>query len=659
MMFKRILIANRGEIACRVARTAHRLGVQTVGVYSDADAESLHASSMDLAVHIGPAPARDSYLNIERIIEAAKETRSQAIHPGYGFLSENPGLARACDDNGIVFVGPPAEAIEAMGSKIRAKQIMENSGIPLVPGYHGEDQSAEYLQRIADGIGYPVLIKASAGGGGKGMRVVRATSDFESALASARRESASAFGDDTVLIEKYLDKPRHVEIQVFRDNHGNTVHLFERDCSIQRRHQKILEEAPAPGLDESTRQRMGDAAVRAADAIDYRGAGTIEFIMDADGAFYFMEMNTRLQVEHPVTEWVTGQDLVEWQLRVAAGEVLPCTQADLHLHGHAFEARVYAENPASNFLPSTGVLSLAEFPEQNGSVRVDTGVQTGDAISVHYDPMIAKVIAWGPDRRSALDRLHGALSDTRIAGVETNIEFLLRVLEREEIVSGRPDTHLVERHLDQLVETGPAPSTVLVLAAFHEIAALAFHNAQCSDADPFSDVDGWRPNLPGEFKFEYKDQVRNHDCRLIFDEGHAQVIVDERSYSVAGRLEDDHRLMATIDGVKCDAHVVQRPQRLDVFFSGRHYALERHADVVADALESETDRVTAPMPGKITSVNVKVGDQVSRGAVLLVMEAMKMEHTIVAPHDGTIERMPFQVGDTVAEGAELAGFQEH
>jgi len=657
-MFKRILIANRGEIACRVARTARRLGVQTVGVYSDADARALHTRTMDCAVHIGPAAASESYLNVERIVRAAQDTGCQAIHPGYGFLSENASLARACAENGLAFIGPPPEAIEAMGSKIRAKQIMETSGIPLVPGYHGADQSAAQLKRVADDIGYPVLIKASAGGGGKGMRVVREPGAFESALDGARRESASAFGDDKMLIEKYLDKPRHVEIQVFRDRHGGSVHLFERDCSIQRRHQKILEEAPAPGLDDATRQRMGEAAVRAADAIDYQGAGTVEFIMDESGGFYFMEMNTRLQVEHPVTEWVTGQDLVEWQLRVAAGEPLPCAQDALPLHGHAFEARVYAENPANQFLPSTGTLTLAAFPEQDEHVRVDAGVETGDAITVHYDPMIAKLITWGPDRRSALDRLHGALCETRIAGVETNIDFLLEVLEQEDVAAGRADTHFVEQHLDELIRFEPAPPAVLVLAAFHEIAALARRKQRRGDHDPFSAVDGWRPNLSSEFRLEYTDRVRKHECRLVFDDAGIRVVVDDTSHQVSGELAEDGRLAAIIDGVRCEAYVVHAPERLDVFFSGRHYGLERHVDVVSDAGEADTERVTAPMPGKITQVSVKAGDEVERGAVLLVLEAMKMEHTIVAPHAGTIERIPYREGDTVSEGAELASYRD-
>jgi len=657
-MFKRILIANRGEIACRVARTAKRLGIQAVGVYSDADAHALHTRSMDLAVHIGPAPARESYLDVERIMRAARDTGCQGIHPGYGFLSENADLARACDDNGIAFIGPPAGAIEAMGSKIRAKRIMEDSGIPLVPGYHGDDQSSEHLENVADDIGYPVLIKASAGGGGKGMRVVREPADFAAALEGAKRESASAFGDDKVLIEKYLDQPRHVEIQVFRDDHGNGVHLFERDCSIQRRHQKILEEAPAPGLDEATRQSMGKSAMRAADAIDYRGAGTVEFIMDAGGGFYFMEMNTRLQVEHPVTELVTGQDLVEWQLRVAAGEPLPCGQEDLAIHGHAFEARVYAENPGNEFLPSIGELTLAAFPEQDEHVRVDAGVQTGDAISVHYDPMIAKVITWGPDRRNALERLHGALSLTHIAGVETNIEFLLDVLEQEDVAAGRADTHFVEKHMDALLRRDPTPATVLVLAAYHEIASLARGNRLAGDHDPFAAVDGWRPNLASEFRFEYTDHAHSHECRLLFDGAGARVIVDETAYDVGGEMQDDGRLAATVDGVRCEAWIVHRPERLDVFFGGRHYGLERHVDVVSDAQEADTDRITAPMPGKITSVSVKPGDTVERGAMLLVLEAMKMEHTITAPHDGVIDRLPFKEGDSVSEGAELAAYRD-
>jgi 3-methylcrotonyl-CoA carboxylase alpha subunit len=403
---------------------------------------------------------------------------------------------------------------------------------------------------------------------------------------------------------------------------------------------------------------MGDAAVRAADAIDYRGAGTVEFIMDEHGGFYFMEMNTRLQVEHPVTEWITGQDLVEWQLKVAAGEPLPCEQKELHIHGHAFEARVYAENPTREFLPSTGTLTHVSFPVQDGHVRVDAGVQTGDAISVHYDPMIAKVITWGSDRRSALEHLHEALSDTRVAGVQTNIEFLLDVLEQQDVIDGRADTHFVEKHLDELIRLEPAPPMVLVLATLHEIASLERQRKRHRDSDPFSAVDGWRPNLSSEFRFEYTDHVQKHECRLVFDTEVARVIVDEQTYHVSGELEDDGRLAATIDGVKCDAFVVHQARRLDVFFNGRHYGLDRHADVVTDAAQADTGRITAPMPGKITAVSVKPGDQVQRGAVLLVLEAMKMEHSIAAPRDGTIDRIPYQVGDTVAEGAELASFQD-
>jgi len=460
------------------------------------------------------------------------------------------------------------------------------------------------------------------------------------------------------LIEKYLDKPRHVEIQVFRDGVGHCVHLFERDCSIQRRHQKILEEAPAPGIDEPIRQRMGEAAVRAADAIDYRGAGTVEFIMDDAGGFYFMEMNTRLQVEHPVTEWITGQDVVEWQLRVAAGEPVPCRQEELHIHGHAFEARVYAENPTNEFLPSTGRLTLAAFPEQGGHVHVDAGVQTGDEISVHYDPMIAKIITWGPDRRSALEWLHGALSETRIAGVETNIEFLLDVLDQEDVVEGRADTHFVEKHLDELIDRDAAPPAVLVLAAFHEIACLERHNQLHGNRDPFAAVDGWRPNLASEFLFEYDDHAKQHECRLVFDRAGTRVVVDDNTYRVDGELEGDGRLVATIDGIRCEAYVVHQAQRLDVFYNGRHYGLDRYADEVTDAQEADTGRITAPMPGKITAVNTRAGDRVERGAALLVLEAMKMEHTIVAPRDGVIASISYQPGDSVAEGAELAAYEE-
>ncbi|MGA7984783.1 MAG: acetyl-CoA carboxylase biotin carboxylase subunit, partial [Burkholderiales bacterium] len=450
-MFRKILIANRGEIACRVMRSAERLGIRTVAVYSDADRDALHVRLAHEACRIGPAPARESYLNAEAVIAAARETGAEAIHPGYGFLSENEAFARACAAAGIVFIGPTAEAIAAMGDKSAAKTLMEKARVPLVPGYHGENQDAAFLLGHAEAIGFPVLIKASAGGGGKGMRIVRRGAEFDAALASCRREAKSAFGDDRVLIERYLERPRHIEIQVFGDAHGNCVHLFERDCSVQRRHQKVLEEAPAPGMTVERRHEMGEAAVAAARAIKYRGAGTVEFIAEQDGRFYFMEMNTRLQVEHPVTEMITGLDLVEWQLRVAAGERLPRAQDELEIRGHAIEARLYAEDPARDFLPATGRLAHLAFPAASDSVRIDTGVESGATITPHYDPMIAKLIVWGEDRGAALARLRGALAACEVAGVATNVEFLGRLAASGAFARAELDTGLIERCHDELL----------------------------------------------------------------------------------------------------------------------------------------------------------------------------------------------------------------
>ena len=465
-MFSKILIANRGEIACRVIRTARRLGIHTVAVYSDADAKALHVEMADEAINIGPAPARDSYLRAEAILDAAKRTGAEAIHPGYGFLSENAAFAEACADAGVVFIGPPASSIRAMGGKSEAKALMETAGVPLVPGYHGEDQSPELLRAEAKRIGFPVLIKASAGGGGKGMRVVTSLEEFDDQLNGAKREAINSFGDDRVLIERYVTRPRHVEIQVFADTQGNCVYLFERDCSIQRRHQKVVEEAPAPNLDPHTRRRMGEAAVAAAKAIGYVGAGTVEFLLDEDGSFFFMEMNTRLQVEHPVTEYITGQDLVEWQLRVAAGGPLPLNQDQLSIHGHAIEVRLYAEDPQKGFLPQTGRLEHLVFPPEDAFVRVDTGVRSGDAISIHYDPMIAKLIVWADDRSSAVRRLRTALSQTQVVGLGANTEFLLAIASHPAFLAADLDTGFIERHeTDLLPEPAPAGDDVLALAA--------------------------------------------------------------------------------------------------------------------------------------------------------------------------------------------------
>jgi len=499
-MFAKILIANRGEIACRVIKTAHRMGIATVAVYSDADREALHVRMADEAIHIGAAPARESYLLGERILEAALATGAQAIHPGYGFLSENAAFARACAERDIVFIGPPTGAIEAMGSKSAAKRIMEEAQVPLVPGYHGDDQDPAILKAAADAMGYPVLLKATAGGGGKGMRQVWAAAEFDAALAAAKRESAASFGDDSMLVEKYLTRPRHVEIQVFCDNAGNGVYLAERDCSVQRRHQKVIEEAPAPGMTPELRRQMGETAVKAAQAIDYRGAGTVEFLLDEDGSFYFMEMNTRLQVEHPVTEMITGQDLVEWQLRVAAGQPLPLAQEQVRIHGHAFEARVYAEDPANDFLPVTGTLSYLQPPDESLHVRVDTGVRQGDEVSVYYDPMIAKLIVWDESRERALQRLATALAAYRIGGTVTNLDFLYNLATCRPFVEAELDTGFIDKHAELIFHQRQQDlERELPLAAMALLLDKQAQGAPRACLDPFSPwqtSNAWRLNEP-------------------------------------------------------------------------------------------------------------------------------------------------------------------
>ncbi|MDX1606051.1 MAG: biotin carboxylase N-terminal domain-containing protein, partial [Candidatus Competibacterales bacterium] len=525
-MFDTVLIANRGEIACRIARTCRRLGIRSVGVYSDADRGALHVEACDEARRLGPAPARDSYLRIDRVIEAARNSGAGAIHPGYGFLSENADFAEACAAAGLVFIGPPAAAIRAMGSKAAAKALMEKAGVPLVPGYHGTDQDPDRLAAEAERIGYPMLLKASAGGGGKGMRIVERPEVFAEALAAARREAAAAFGDERMLVEKYLLRPRHIEVQVFADGHGNALHLFERDCSIQRRHQKIVEEAPAPGLDAARRAAMGDAAIAAARAVDYQGAGTVEFIAEADGGFYFMEMNTRLQVEHPVTEMITGQDLVEWQLRVAAGEPLPLDQARLAPNGHALEVRLYAEDPARDFLPATGTLVHLRFPEPGGPVRIDTGVRPGDRIDIHYDPLLAKLIVHDRDRAAALRRLRTALAACGVVGVTSNLAFLQAIADHPAFADDLPDTGFVERHLEALLPAPqPAPDTVLALAALGELLHIdaAAQAAAAHDPDPWSPwhaTDGWRLNDDNHHSLHFQDGTQTRTVVAHYRPGH-------------------------------------------------------------------------------------------------------------------------------------------
>jgi 3-methylcrotonyl-CoA carboxylase alpha subunit len=657
-VFKKILIANRGEIACRVATTARRLGVQTVAVYSSVDANARHVRVCDEAVHVGGNAPRESYLRWERIIEAAQATGAQAIHPGYGFLSENEDFARACAVGGITFIGPPASAIRDMGSKAAAKTLMELAGVPLVPGYHGVDNDPTLLQREADRIGYPVLIKASAGGGGKGMRRVDRGADFAAALASCQREARASFGDDHVLVERYVTRPRHIEIQVFADGHGNAVYLFERDCSVQRRHQKVLEEAPAPGMTAPRRAEMGAAAVAAAKAVGYVGAGTVEFITEQDGRFYFMEMNTRLQVEHPVTEAITGHDLVEWQLRVASGERLPATQEQLTMRGHAIEARICAENPDADFLPATGTLQVARWPahvafERGGALpRVDTGFGEGDTISPHYDSMIAKLIVWGENRAQALARLDLALRDTHIVGLHTNVSFLRRVVNSRAFTSADLDTALIEREHAALFD---APGLPLAWAAAGVLAHTLAAESASEDADPWSRRDGWRLHGGAHRRVELDVQGTHHALTLerLHDGASVMTLGRERRALESRPLGAD-RYDVTLAGERQVLTVYAVGEKVAVF--GRlGSAVVGEFDPLAHAGDGAGvgGRLTAPMPGKVVALLAQAGDKVAKGQALAVMEAMKMEHTLHAPRDGVVAELLYAVGDQVAEGGEL------
>ena len=666
-MFQKILIANRGEIACRVAATARRMGVKTVAVYSDADAQAKHVAACDEAVHIGGSAPKDSYLRWERIIEAAQATGAQAIHPGYGFLSENEDFAQACANAGLVFIGPPPSAIKDMGLKAESKQLMEKAGVPLVPGYHGKDQDPQLLQREADRIGYPVLIKASAGGGGKGMRLVEKSEDFAAALASCQREAINSFGDDAVLVEKYVLRPRHIEIQVFGDTQGNCVYLFERDCSVQRRHQKVLEEAPAPGMTEALRRQMGEAAVAAAKAVGYVGAGTVEFIVEQPGGydapeqmkFYFMEMNTRLQVEHPVTEAITGEDLVEWQLCVASGQPLPKRQDELKIIGHAIEARICAENPDNNFLPATGQLHVYRKPActsfERGSVRVDDGVREGDAISPFYDSMIAKLIVHGDTRAQALARLDDALAQTHIVGLATNVQFLRHVVKSDSFAQARLDTALIPR--EEAVLFG-RESVGLPLAAAAAVASQLQREQAQEGANPFSRRDGWRSLVACRRRFEFDFNGAHAKAWLTYErDGGYQLTVGEGEGAAQGPLAFTPwagGLDLQYAGQRTRATVYAQGET-DHIFTPRGATRIEALDLLAHAGEaaSEGGRLTAPMPGKVVSFAVQAGDKVTKGQPLAVMEAMKMEHTIAAPADGVVQELLYAPGDQVAEGAEL------
>ncbi|MCQ0986911.1 acetyl-CoA carboxylase biotin carboxylase subunit [Jiella marina] len=670
-MFDTLLIANRGEIACRVIRTAKRLGLRTVAVYSEADAGAMHVAMADEAVLIGPAPVSQSYLNAEAIIQAARRTGADAIHPGYGFLSENPDFVEAVAAAGLIFVGPSASAIRAMGLKDAAKRLMEEAGVPVVPGYHGKEQDPAFLAGEAERIGYPVLIKARAGGGGKGMRRVDDPAGFEDALEGARREAQSAFGDPRCLIEKFVATPRHIEIQIFGDGHGNVVHLFERDCSLQRRHQKVIEEAPAPGMMEEMRAAMGEAAVTAAKAIGYSGAGTVEFIVDAsDGLrpdrFYFMEMNTRLQVEHPVTEAITGLDLVELQLRVASGEALPLTQADLQIDGHAFEARLYAEDPAKGFLPATGRITHLHLAEGSPALRIDTGVRQGDRVTPHYDPMIAKLIVHGPDRPSALRRLARALGAVRIAGLVTNAAFLKRLAEHEGFAAGEVDTGLIDRDASEL--TAPA----LPSARIRALAALAVHcggaASDVEDRSPFARLAGFRAWGPARQAVRFAEEGGRTDM-VVTDRGGGAYDVapgdrpDEtvRIDLVASECSDEAGAMVlrvVVEETQSSVHLLLSDDAVTVFSDGAAHILPLYRPSAAAETAPSVDRIVAPMPGTISKLAVEAGARVTTGAPLVVLEAMKMEHTLKAPRDGTIAELLVALGDQVEDGAVLVTFGE-
>ena len=674
-MFKKILIANRGEIACRVAETAKRLGVRTVAVYSDADANAQHVRACDEAVHIGGNSAKDSYLQWQRILAAAKATGAQAVHPGYGFLSENEEFAQACADAGLVFIGPPPSAIAAMGSKSAAKSLMEKANVPLVPGYHGDNNEPGFLAGQAERIGYPVLIKASAGGGGRGMRRVDKPEDFVASLASCQREAKASFGDDHVLVERYVTKPRHIEIQVFGDTLGDCVYLFERDCSVQRRHQKVLEEAPAPGMSEARRAEMGAAAVAAAKAVRYVGAGTVEFIAeelgDGDLRFYFMEMNTRLQVEHPVTEAITGHDLVEWQLRVAAGQPLPAKQEELKIHGHAIEARICAENPDANFLPATGTLSVLRWPahvafrrnadaerfHEPAHVRVDAGVREGDAISPYYDSMVAKLIVWGESRNQALARLDAALRDTHIVGLSTNVAFLRRVAASPSFATADLDTALIERERAVLFD---APGLPLEVAAAGVIAQALATESALESADPWSKRNGWRIHGGARRRFDLQQGQTSHVATLErLHDGALRLGLGGQTWPLATRALGGDRYDVTLGLERHTLNVYLLGERAAVFGEGGTLELQE-VDPIAHAGEAAggAGRLTAPMPGKVVAFHVKPGDTVTAGQALAVMEAMKMEHTISAPRAGTVAELMYAVGDQVSEGGELLRLAE-
>ncbi|HGS5199795.1 TPA: acetyl-CoA carboxylase biotin carboxylase subunit [Vibrio parahaemolyticus] len=659
-MFKRILIANRGEIACRIIKTAKSMAIETVAVYSEADRSSLHVKQADFAEFIGPAPASESYLDIDAIIGAAKKWQADAIHPGYGFLSENPKLAKACSENGIVFIGPSTSAIEAMGSKSQAKAIMSEANVPLVPGYHGTDNSIEHLSAEAEKIGYPVMLKATQGGGGKGMRVVNSAAELPLAIDGAQREALSSFGDKQLLVEKCILQPRHVEIQVFADQHGNCVYLSDRDCSIQRRHQKVVEEAPAPGLSDELRKQMGEAAVQAAQAIDYVGAGTVEFLLDSRGQFYFMEMNTRLQVEHPVTELITGVDLVEWQFNVAAGEHLPISQSEITHSGHSIELRIYAEDADNDFMPSTGRIDYLHEPVSDRNVRlahvrVDSGVTQGDTISEYYDPMISKLIVWGQTRDIALKQLKQALTQYHVCGVTTNIGYLHSIISQPAFADIKLDTGFLVTHQQSINEQQSVSDSIWLT-----LASVARWNVLTSKSGnstlPAPTKQGFRLSVNNVYRFNFTDANANHQVRLQQSsqdtEAHFTVGCGQELHQVT-LLESGNQFIADIDNVRYTFNALNDEQKTTVFYLGQQRTFAHQPSFESPKGKDDELSPTAPLNGVISAVMVNKGDKVAAGDPLLVLEAMKMEYTITAPVAATVDEVFYQHGDQVQHGSIL------
>jgi 3-methylcrotonyl-CoA carboxylase alpha subunit len=662
-MIKSVLIANRGEIACRVIKTAKAMGIRTIAVYSEVEPHAAHVEMADEAYLLGPAPAAQSYLDADKLIAVAKIAGAEAIHPGYGFLSENAGFAARVKEEGMIWVGPPSSAIKAMGLKDAAKALMEKAKVPVVPGYHGANQDEDFLEGEANKIGYPVLIKAVAGGGGKGMRRVDDPTKFGKELKAARREAKSAFGDENVLIEKFVSSPRHIEIQVFADSHGHTVHLFERDCSVQRRHQKVIEEAPAPDMPDEMREAMGRAAVDAASAIGYEGAGTVEFIVDASeglsaNAFYFMEMNTRLQVEHPVTELISGQDLVEWQFRVASGEKLPKTQSELKIDGHALEVRLYAEDPAKKFFPSPGVLHHLKLPAEGGHVRVDTGVRAGDEVTMFYDPMIAKVITWGQTRADALRQMSHAIKDIEVIGLKTNAAFLGEVVVHPAFASGDIDTAFIERFQDDLIpEVERVDLEVLGLAALYQ-----FLISRKSRKSPWDQVDGWRLNSAAPIlshPVAFEGPEGRHDLLIGYQEAGLIVEMEGERLCLQGELLEGGEILSALVGEKrWDVAVRRFGAEIHLLYRGRLFELEEIDPVdVAGADVGSSGDLVAPMTGKIIAVNIGAGARVRKGEALVTLEAMKMEHTLQAPSDQIVLEVLVKPGDQIDEGTVVVAFE--